>query len=88
MLLLATRGDFVAKVNGHEVDAKSRWATFDRRDISDQLIVGKNSIEVTVTAPDRRSTDRTPGAKTTMAALAALVKITRSNGSMIALSNQ
>ena len=52
MLLLATRGDFVAKVNGHEVDAKSRWTTFDRRDISDQLVVGKNSIEVTVTAPD------------------------------------
>ncbi len=52
VLLLATRGDFVAKVNGHEVDAKSRWTTFDRRDISDQLVVGKNEIEVTVTAPE------------------------------------
>ncbi len=77
VLLLATRGNFVAKVNGHEVGAKSRWITFDRRDISDQLVVGKNSIEVTVTAPEASS----PGAKTTIAALAALIKVTRSNGS-------
>ena len=52
ILLLATRGDFVAKVNGHEVDAKGGWTTFDRRDISDELVVGKNEIEVTVTAPE------------------------------------
>jgi alpha-L-rhamnosidase len=76
-LFLATRGNFVAKVNGHEVGAKSRWSTFDRRDISDQLVVGQNSIEVTVTAPEAGF----GGAKTTMAALAALVKVTRSNGS-------
>ncbi len=36
-----TRGDVVAKVNGHEVDAKSRWATFDRRDIADQLVLAR-----------------------------------------------
>jgi alpha-L-rhamnosidase len=81
VLLLATRGDFVAKVNGHEVDAKSRWTTFDRRDISDELIVGKNSIEVTVTAPEPPEFGSSAGAKTSMAALAALVKITLSNGS-------
>ena len=75
VLLLATRGEFVATVNGHEVDAKKRWTTFDRRDISDQLIIGQNTIEVTVTAPG------SPGdAEKTTAALAALVKITRSNG--------
>ena len=85
VLLLATRGDFVAKVNGHEVDAKSRWTTFDRRDISDQLVVGENSIEVTVTAPAPPEYGPKAGAKTTMAALAALVKITRSNGSTIRL---
>ena len=83
VLLLATRGDFVAKVNGHEVDAKSRWTTFDRRDISDQLVVGKNEIEVTVTAPESPQWGPNAGAKTTMAALAALVKITRSNGSVM-----
>ena len=79
-LLLATRGDVVAKVNGHEVDAKSRWTTFDRRDIADQLIVGENSIEVTVTASEPPDYGPNAGAKTTIAALAALVKITRDDG--------
>jgi alpha-L-rhamnosidase len=79
-LLLVTRGDFVAKVNGHEVDRKSGWSTFDRRDISDQLVVGKNQIEVTVTAPESPQFGANAGSKTTTAALAALVKITRSNG--------
>ena len=80
VLLLATRGNFVAKVNGREVDAKSRWTTFDRRDIFDDLVVGNNSIEVTVTAPEPQRFGSNAGAKTTMAALAALVKITPSNG--------
>ena len=70
ILFLATRGDFVAKVNGHEVDAKGRWTTFDRRDISDQLIVGENSIEVTVTAPESPDYGPNAGAKTSKAALA------------------
>jgi alpha-L-rhamnosidase len=83
VLLLATRGDFVAKVNGHEVDAKSRWTTFDRRDISDQLIVGDNEIEIMVTAPESPEFGPNAGAKTTTAALAALVKITRANGSLL-----
>jgi alpha-L-rhamnosidase len=83
VLLLATRGNFVAKVNGHEVDVKSRWSTFDRRDISDQLVVGKNQIEVTVTAPESPGFGPNAGAKTTTAALAALVKITRANGAMM-----
>lgn len=83
VLLLATRGDFVAKVNGHEVDAKSRWTTFDRRDISDQLVAGENSIEVVVTAPESPSYGPTAGAKTTKAALAALVKITRADGTVM-----
>jgi alpha-L-rhamnosidase len=83
VLLLATRGDFVAKVNGHEVDAKERWGTFDRRDISDELLVGKNSIEITVTAPEAPERGPNAGAKTATAALAALVKITLSNGSIV-----
>jgi alpha-L-rhamnosidase len=83
VLVLATRGDFVAKVNDHEVDAKKGWGTFDRRDISDELIVGKNSIEITVTAPEAPERGPNAAAKTTTAALAALVKITRSNGSIV-----
>jgi len=85
VLLLASRGDFVAKVNGHEVDAKSRWTTFDRRDISDQLVVGRNEIEVTVTAPPSPEYGPNAGAKTVTAALAALLKITRSDGSTMRL---
>jgi alpha-L-rhamnosidase len=83
VLLLATRGDFVAKVNGHEVDAKKRWTTFDRRDISDELVAGKNAIEIMVTAPEAPERGPNAGAKTTTAALAALVKIARSDGSMM-----
>jgi alpha-L-rhamnosidase len=79
VLLLATRGDFVATVNGREVDAKKRWTTFDRRDISEQLVVGDNTIEVTVTAP---GPGPNAGAKSA-AALAALVKITRPNGAIM-----
>jgi alpha-L-rhamnosidase len=83
VLLLATRGDFVAKVNGHEVDAKSRWTTFDRRDISDELVVGKNLIEVTVTAPPSPEYGPNAGAPTTIAALTALVKISNSSGDVL-----
>ncbi len=79
VLLLAARGDFVAKVNGREVDSKKNgWGAFVRRDISDQLVAGKNSIEMTVKAPDAPD-----GTKTSKAALAALVKITRSDGSTL-----
>lgn len=75
VLLLAARGNFVAKVNGVEIDNKKRWSSFDRRDISDYLVVGKNSIEVMVTAPE------SPRSGSNTAALAALVKITGSDGS-------
>ncbi len=81
VLFLAARGNFVVKVNGHEVDAKRGWTTFDRAEISDYLIAGKNSIEVTVTATGPPQNGPSTAPTTTIAALAALVKITRSNGS-------
>ncbi len=85
VLQLATRGDFVAKVNGHEVAKKRRWTTFVRCDISDQLFLGKNSIEVTVKALESEDAGSSAEVKTSPAALAALVKITRSDGSTIRL---
>ena len=85
LLVLATRGDFVAKVNGHVVDAKSRWTSFDQRDISDQLVEGENSIEIAVTAPEAPEYGPNKGTDTTKAALAALVKITRADGSTMRL---
>ncbi|MGC1450308.1 MAG: family 78 glycoside hydrolase catalytic domain [Candidatus Sulfotelmatobacter sp.] len=83
VLLLAARGGLVAQVNGQEVDAKKGWGSFDRRDISDQMVVGKNLIEVTVTAPESPQREPSKGAKISTAALTALLKITRANGSMM-----
>ena len=82
-LFLAVRGDFTASVNGHEVGHKREWGAFDRRDIAEALVVGKNSIEVHLTAPDVPRRGPNAGAKTSKAALAALIKITLNNGSVI-----
>ena len=82
-ILLAARGDFVATVNGHEVGTKHEWSSFDRRDISDELKVGKNLIEVSVTAPDGRRPGSSNTAKDVTAGLAALVKITGSDDKIV-----
>ncbi len=82
-LFLAVRGDVTAIVNGHEVGRKKEWGAFDRRDIADQLVVGKNSIEVHVTAPDVPRSAPNARTKTSKAALAALIKITLNDGSLI-----
>lgn len=81
-LFLLARGNFVAKVNGRTVGAKQHWNEFDREDIAGELAVGKNSIEVTVAAPEPHGSHHDPDAKTTDAALAGLLKITRSDGSV------
>ena len=81
-LLLAVRGNYAAKVNGHAVGSKRDWSTFDRRDITDELKIGENLVEVNVIAPDVPQWGPNAGAKTTKAALAALVKITRADGSV------
>jgi alpha-L-rhamnosidase len=77
-LFLLGRGTFVAKVNGREVGTKSDWNEFDRDDIVQQLVVGKNLIEIRVTAlgPDNPG----PQPEPVTAALAGLLKITDSDG--------
>ena len=82
ILLLSVRGDYVAKVNGVEVDGKHRWGAFDRRDISDDLKVGDNLVEVRVTAPESDG-----NAKTSTAGIAALVKIIRNDGSVTRITS-
>ena len=77
--MLAVRGDFVASVNGHPVGSKNGWGTFDRRDITDQLVKGKNIVEVKVTAPYAAR----EGGISATAGLAALVKITHDDGRVI-----
>jgi len=82
-LLLAVRGTVTAIVNGHEVGHKREWDAFDRRDITDQLVVGNNSIEIHLTAPEIPRWGPHAKDKTSKAALAALIKITLNNGSVI-----
>ena len=81
-LVLAVRGNYTASVNGHDIGHKKEWGAFDRRDISDQLVIGKNLIEISVTAPDIPRWGPEAGAKSTKAALAAIVKITRADGAI------
>jgi alpha-L-rhamnosidase len=81
-LFLLARGDFVAKVNGHEVGAKHRWNSFDREDIAGELVTGKNLIEVSVTVPEPNTFGPEAGSKTMKGALAGLLKITRANGTI------
>ena len=85
VLDIAARGNFVAKVNGHQVDSKHGWGSFDWRDISDELVKGNNSIEVSVTAPESPEREPEARAKTIAAAFAALVKITARNGAILRL---
>ena len=82
-LFLLARGNFVARVNGHEVGKKQHWNSFDREDIAGELVPGKNVIEVTVTVgkPNRHR----PGAdaKSMKAGLSGLLKLTRANGNVM-----
>ena len=80
-LFLLARGSFVAKVNGQEVGAKGGWNEFDREDLMRQLVVGKNSIEVRVTAVEPDAPEPAPSSVVT--ALAGLVKITQMDGKVI-----
>jgi len=85
-LFLLARGAFVAKVNGHEVGAKSEWYEFDREDVAEQLIAGKNSIEVDVTVSEPDPFGPAAGARTLRAALAGLLKVTRGDGTIMRIS--
>lgn len=79
-LFLLARGGFVAKVNGHEVGTKSDWAEFDGEDVLQQLVAGKNLIEISVTALEPDNPVPQPATQTVIAALAGLLRITDSDG--------
>ena len=82
-LFLLARGAFVAKVNGQQVGAKKEWYEFDREDVTEQLVVGKNSIEVQVTVSEPNEFGPEAGAKTLKAALAGVLKIARNDGTIV-----
>ena len=73
-LFLRSLSGFKATVNGHAAGAKGAgFQEFDRQDVTEFIVSGKNSIEVTV------KTDDLPAHA---AAVAGLVKIVRSDGSI------
>jgi len=81
-LYLIALGDFKAVVNGRQVGAKHGWHDFDCEDVTDELKPGDNSIDITVTVGEpNRSGDA--GSKMAKAALAGMLKITRSDGSVL-----
>lgn len=82
-LFIAVHGAYIAKVNGHEVGNKNRWDAFDRRDISSELVVGNNSVEVEVTTPPPPDYGRNKGVKKTRGGFAALIKLTNPDGEII-----
>jgi len=82
-LFVAVRGNYVAKVNGREVAKKREWTTFDRQDVTDFLVVGENTIELAVTAATPSPFGPDAGATTVPAAIAALLKISNSDGSVV-----
>jgi alpha-L-rhamnosidase len=81
-LMLAVRGSYSAKINGHDIGGKKAWESFDERDITDELKTGDNVIEVKVDAIEIQQWGPNAAAKTTTGAFAALLKITRADGSV------
>jgi len=82
VLFLLAEGNFVAKVNGKDVGAKHRWHAFDREDIGEELVIGKNTIDVEVTVPEPNPFGPEAGAKTMKAGLAGVLKLTRADGTL------
>jgi alpha-L-rhamnosidase len=82
-LFIAVRGNYVARVNGHEVSRKKGWITFDRQDITGSLVAGENSVEIAVTAGTPSSFGPYAGAKVVPAALGALVRVSHFDGSVL-----
>jgi alpha-L-rhamnosidase len=83
-LFLIARGDWKVTVNGHDAGAKPHWNEFDRRELAVFLTSGKNSIDITVkaAASDEFRPPGAPAEKTVTAALAALLKITHTDGTI------
>jgi alpha-L-rhamnosidase len=78
-LFLLVRGSYSASVNGVSVGAKRDWNEFDRVDMAQQLTAGRNSIEITVNAPQPQD-DQKILPKTVKAALCGVLKIRGSDG--------
>lgn len=79
-LFVIARGDYQVSLNGRPVDTKSGWRSFDRHDITDQLVIGANVLEISVKVPEPPQYGPEAGAKAMTAGLAGLLKITGADG--------
>ena len=88
LFLLAT-GDWKVKVNDQDAGSKTVWHSFDRRDITNQLVSGNNLVEISMTVPPPPAFGPGAGPANTPqpAALAALVKVLQTDGSTLRLGS-
>src|SRR5882724_6841956 len=79
-IFVVARRHFKVKINGQEVSSKSRWTQFDRQEVGDRLVAGKNSVDIAVTAAKPDQFGPGPDIKTVKAVMGALLKITDDDG--------
>jgi alpha-L-rhamnosidase len=84
-LFTAARWNYKATVNGTPVGAKDNWRLFERDEILTALVKGRNVVEISVTVPPRPEygPDAGPPDSPRPAGLAALVKVTNADGSVV-----
>ena len=83
-IFTVARGHFTVKINGQEISSKARWTQFDRQEVGDRLTVGKNSVDIKVTAVEPENTHTaTSGVK---AVVGTLLKITHEDGTVERIS--
>ncbi|HVT92770.1 MAG TPA: family 78 glycoside hydrolase catalytic domain [Bryobacteraceae bacterium] len=81
-LFILAHAEYKVTVNGHETGAKKDWSDFDRQDIADRLVAGKNVIEVgmsTLEPPFWMPRKKDAGAP---AGITVLIKAVRPNGEL------
>ena len=83
-LFLIAHGDWKVSVNGHDAGSKANWNEFDRREIDGFLVLGKNSIDVTISIPIPPQFGPDAGLPNSPrpGALAALLKIRHHDGTI------
>jgi alpha-L-rhamnosidase len=82
-LYLLARGDYMSRLNGRELTAKRGWLSFDRQELTDQLVVGNNEIEISLKTPKQRENESPETAKTTAAGILGLLRFTKADGTTV-----
>ena len=77
-LFAASTSGFQIRVNGRLVASKRDWNTFDRQDITGDVMAGQNTVELMIPAQPAGRGPTPPAAK-----LAALVKVVDASGKIV-----